>query len=118
KSAASFRVIADHARAAVFLIGDGVIPSNEGRGYVLRKIMRRAIWHTYINGAKSPIFHYMTWPVIKLMSDAYPELVDAKGRIEAEKKRKEGLFSRTLGGGKKNFTDALVKKWEKELKSV
>ncbi len=115
KSAASFRVIADHARAAVFLINDGVIPSNEGRGYVLRKIMRRAIWHTYINGAKSPIFHYMTNAVVPLMSGAYPELVDAKGRVEEVIKREEQRFFKILEIGSKQFTDALDASLEREM---
>jgi alanyl-tRNA synthetase len=118
KSAASFRVIADHARAAVFLINDGVIPSNEGRGYVLRKIMRRAIWHTYINGAKTPIFHYMTNAVIPLMSGAYPELVDAKGRIEDIIKREEQRFFKILEVGSKQFTDALDASLERELPGI
>jgi len=115
KSAASFRVIADHARAAVFLINDGVIPSNEGRGYVLRKIMRRAIWHTYINGAKSPIFHFMTNAVIPLMSGAYPELIDAKSRIEAVIEREEQRFFKILEVGSKQFTDALDASLEREM---
>ncbi|MGO9776867.1 MAG: alanine--tRNA ligase [Terracidiphilus sp.] len=115
KSAASFRVIADHARAAVFLINDGVVPSNEGRGYVLRKIMRRAIWHTYINGAKSPIFHYMTNAVVPLMSGAYPELIDAKSRIEAVIEREEQRFFKILEVGSKQFTDALDASLEREL---
>jgi alanyl-tRNA synthetase len=118
KSAASFRVIADHARAAVFLINDGVIPSNEGRGYVLRKIMRRAIWHTYINGAKSPIFHYMTNAVVPLMSGAYPELIDAKGRIEAVIEREEQRFFRILEVGSKQFTDALDASLERALPGI
>ena len=118
KSAASFRVIADHARAAVFLINDGVIPSNEGRGYVLRKIMRRAIWHTYINGAKSPIFHYMTNAVVPLMSGAYPELIDARDRIEAVIKREEQRFFSILEVGSKQFTDALDSSLDDELKRI
>jgi alanyl-tRNA synthetase len=115
KSAASFRVIADHARAAVFLINDGVVPSNEGRGYVLRKIMRRAIWHTYINGAKSPIFHYMINAVVPLMSDAYPELLDAKNRIEAVIEREEQRFFKILEVGSKQFTDALDASLDREI---
>jgi alanyl-tRNA synthetase len=115
KSAASFRVIADHARAAVFLINDGVVPSNEGRGYVLRKIMRRAIWHTYINGAKSPIFHYMINAVVPLMSAAYPELLDAKNRIEAVIEREEQRFFKILEVGSKQFTDALDASLDREI---
>jgi alanyl-tRNA synthetase len=118
KSAASFRVIADHARAAVFLINDGVMPSNEGRGYVLRKIMRRAIWHTYINGAKSPIFHYMTNAVVPLMSGSYPELIDAKSRIEAVIEREEQRFFKILEVGSKQFTDALDSSLDQELQKL
>ncbi|MGA8731248.1 MAG: alanine--tRNA ligase, partial [Terracidiphilus sp.] len=118
KSAASFRVIADHARAAVFLINDGVLPSNEGRGYVLRKIMRRAIWHTYINGATSPIFHHMTGQVVRLMGDAYPELIEAKERIERVIEREEQRFFKILEVGSKQFTDALDEALDIELKKA
>ncbi|MGP8253423.1 MAG: alanine--tRNA ligase [Terracidiphilus sp.] len=119
KSAASFKVMADHARAAVFLIADGVLPSNEGRGYVLRKIMRRAIWHAYINGAASPIFHYMTKPVVDLMSEAYPYLIEAKDRIEAVIKHEEQRFFSILATGSRKFTeelDAKIKEATEELK--
>ncbi len=74
KSAASLRVIADHARAATFLISDGVLPSNEGRGYVLRKILRRAIRHGRILGQEKPFLYEMVFAVRDLMQDAYPEL--------------------------------------------
>ncbi len=119
KSAASFKVMADHARATVFLIADGVLPSNEGRGYVLRKIMRRAIWHAYINGAASPIFHYMTKPVVDLMSEAYPYLIEAKDRIEAVIKHEEQRFFSILATGSRKFTeelDAKIKEVTEELK--
>ena len=75
KSAASLRVIADHSRAATFLISDGVLPSNEGRGYVLRKIMRRAIRHGRLLGATKPFLAEMVETVRKLMGGAYPELL-------------------------------------------
>jgi alanyl-tRNA synthetase len=112
KSAASFRVMADHARAAVFLIADGVLPSNEGRGYVLRKIVRRAIWHAYINGAASPIFHYMTKPVVDLMAEAYPYLIEAKDRVQEIIRHEEQRFFNILSTGSKQFTDALDVKLE------
>ncbi len=74
KSRASLRVIADHSRAATFLISDGVLPSNEGRGYVLRKIIRRAITHGRLLGQDKPFLHEMVFAVRDLMQDAYPEL--------------------------------------------
>ena len=76
KSAASLRVIADHSRAATFLISDGVLPSNEGRGYVLRKIIRRAITHGRLLGQTKPFLYEMVFAVRDLMQDAYPELRD------------------------------------------
>src|SRR5205814_1687700 len=83
-SAASLRVIADHSRAATFLISDGVLPSNEGRGYVLRKIIRRAITHGRLLGQTKPFLHEMVLTVRDLMQDAYPQLnenVDHVSRI-------------------------------------
>src|SRR5262249_53242640 len=80
KSAASLRVIADHSRAATFLISDGVLPSNEGRGYVLRKIIRRAITHGRLLGQARPFLHEMVFAVRDLMQDAYPELRDTADR--------------------------------------
>ena len=77
KSAASLRVIADHSRAATFLISDGVLPSNEGRGYVLRKIIRRAITHGRLLGHDKPFLHKMVFAVRDLMQDAYPELKES-----------------------------------------
>ena len=81
KSAASLRVIADHSRAATFLISDGVLPANDGRGYVLRKIIRRAIRHGYLLGRVKPFLCEMVYAVIDLMRDAYPELIDSASRI-------------------------------------
>src|SRR3989475_8375460 len=81
KSAASLRVIADHSRAATFLISDGVVPSNEGRGYVLRKIIRRAITHGRLLGQTKPFLHEMVFSVRDLMQDAYPELKETVDRV-------------------------------------
>src|SRR5689334_76064 len=81
KSAASLRVIADHSRAAMFLISDGVLPSNEGRGYVRRKIMRRAITHGRLLGQTKPFLYQMIYAVRDLMQDAYPELNDSADRV-------------------------------------
>ena len=78
-NAASLRIIADHARAATFLINDGVLPSNEGRGYVLRKILRRAIRHGRLLGQEKPFLFEMVYAVRDLMQGAYPELVDSAG---------------------------------------
>src|SRR5262252_5918062 len=81
KSAASLRVIADHSRAAAFLISDGVLPSNEGRGYVLRKIMRRAITHGRLLGQSETFLYQMVFAVRDLMQDAYPELRETAERV-------------------------------------
>ena len=81
KSAASLRVIADHSRAATFLISDGVLPSNEGRGYVLRKIIRRAITHGRLLGQTKPFLYQMVFAVRDLMRDAYPELNGTAERV-------------------------------------
>src|SRR5262249_37438587 len=81
KGAASLRVIADHSRAATFLLSDGVIPSNEGRGYVLRKIIRRAITHGRLLGQTKPFLHQMVFAVRDLMQDAYPELNETAERV-------------------------------------
>jgi len=79
---ASLRVIADHLRASSFLIADGVLPSNEGRGYVLRRIMRRAMRHAQLLGARDPLMHRLVWALVREMGQAYPELVRAEALIE------------------------------------
>ena len=81
KSAASLRVIADHSRAATFLISDGVLPANDGRGYVLRKIIRRAITHGRLLGQTKPFLHEMVFAVRDVMEDAYPELKETAERV-------------------------------------
>jgi alanyl-tRNA synthetase len=94
--AASLRVIADHARAATFLISDGVIPANEGRSYVLRKIIRRAIRHGRLLGQSKPFLYQMVFAVVKLMRDAFPELVESKERVAKTVHAEETRFARTL----------------------
>jgi alanyl-tRNA synthetase len=108
KSAASLRVIADHSRAATFLISDGVLPSNEGRGYVLRKIIRRAIMHGRKLQQTKPFLHEMVYAVRNLMQDAYPELDGTAGRIEKTVLAEEKRFSNTLDIGLKRLDDDLV----------
>jgi alanyl-tRNA synthetase len=98
-SAASLRVIADHSRAATFLISDGVLPSNEGRGYVLRKIIRRAITHGRLLGQTKPFLHEMVFAVRDLMSDAYPELNESADRVSRAILVEERRFAHTLGIG-------------------
>jgi alanyl-tRNA synthetase len=97
--AASLRVIADHARASAFLIDDGVVPSNEGRGYVLRKIMRRGIYHGRVLGAKGPFLFEMVCSVADLMHDAYPELRASLPRIVETVRGEENRFTRVLEVG-------------------
>jgi alanyl-tRNA synthetase len=93
---ASVRIIADHARAATFLISDGVHPSNEGRGYVLRKIMRRAIRHGHMWNQRQPFFYRMVDAVTDLMKDAYPELLDTARTVSQEILSEEKQFGRTV----------------------
>jgi len=99
KSAASLRVIADHSRAATFLISDGVIPSNEGRGYVLRKIIRRAITHGRLLGQTKPFLHEMVFAVRDLMQDAYPELKESVDRVSKAVQAEETRFAHTIDVG-------------------
>jgi alanyl-tRNA synthetase len=99
KSAASLRVIADHSRAATFLISDGVIPSNEGRGYTLRKIIRRAITHGRLLGQTKPFLHQMVFTVRDLMQDAYPELTETIERVSKAVLAEETRFAHTMEVG-------------------
>jgi alanyl-tRNA synthetase len=96
---ASLRVIADHLRASSFLIADGVLPSNEGRGYVLRRIMRRAMRHAQLLGAREPLMHRLVWALVREMGQAYPELVRAESLIEETLKLEETRFRKTLERG-------------------
>jgi alanyl-tRNA synthetase len=99
ESAASLRVIADHARSATFLISDGVLPTNEGRGYVLRKIIRRAITHGRLLGQTKPFLHTMVFAVRDLMQDAYPELKETVERVSKTVQAEEKRFANTLDLG-------------------
>src|SRR5580700_9009751 len=98
-SIASFRVIADHLRTSSFLIADGVLPSNEGRGYVLRRIMRRAMRHAQLLGARDPLMHRLVWALVREMGQAYPELVRAENLIEETLRLEETRFRKTLERG-------------------
>ena len=95
----SLKVIADHIRACSFLIVDGVIPGNEGRGYVLRRVIRRAIRHGYKLGCKTPFFHKLVADLAAVMGEAYPELVAARDRVTAVLKQEEERFAETLENG-------------------
>ena len=99
----SLKVIADHIRACSFLITDGVIPDNEGRGYVLRRIIRRAIRHGYKLGKKQPFFYLLVDDLVNVMGQAYPELVKAKTRVASVLKQEEERFSETLESGMQLF---------------
>src|SRR5437879_5527956 len=96
---ASLRVIADHLRASSFLIADGVLPSNEGRGYVRRRIMRRATVHAQLLGAKDPLMHRLVWALVREMGQAYPELMRAENLIEETLRLEETRFRKTLTRG-------------------
>ena len=98
---ASHRVIADHLRASSFLVADGVLPSNEGRGYVLRRIMRRAMRHAHLLGAEQPLMYRMVGALTGEMGNAFPELIRAKPLIEETLLREETSFRRTLDKGLK-----------------
>ncbi|HXN51086.1 MAG TPA: alanine--tRNA ligase [Candidatus Acidoferrum sp.] len=111
--AASLRIIADHARATTFLIADGVLPSNEGRGYVLRKIMRRAIRHGRILGTSTPFFHEMVPEVVRVMTQPphnvpYPELLDSGERVQRIVNEEEKRFIHTLDVGLKKLDEGLA----------
>jgi alanyl-tRNA synthetase len=103
---ASHRVIADHLRSTSFLLADGVLPSNEGRGYVLRRIMRRAMRHAHLLGAKDPLMHRLVPALVAEMGAAYPELGRAQPLIEETLLREEVQFRRTLSNGIKLLDEA------------
>jgi len=103
---ASHRVIADHLRASGFLVADGVLPANEGRGYVLRRIMRRAMRHAHLLGASEPLMHRLVPGLVAEMGAAYPELVRAQPLLEATLSQEETQFRRTLANGLKLLDEA------------
>jgi alanyl-tRNA synthetase len=105
----SLRVIADHIRACAFLVCDGVIPSNEGRGYVLRRIARRAMRHGYKLGQKQPFFYKLVPDVVREMGEAYPDLAQAQERVTATLKQEEERFAETLETGMAILETALAK---------
>jgi alanyl-tRNA synthetase len=107
KRAASLRVIADHSRAATFLISDGVLPANEGRGYVLRKIIRRAFTHGRLLGVSHPFIYQMVFEVRDLMQDAYPELVESADRVSKAVLAEETRFVHTINEGLARLDEAL-----------
>ena len=106
ESQASHRVIADHLRASGFLVSDGVLPANEGRGYVLRRIMRRAMRHAHLLGAKEPLMWRLVPELVAEMGSAYPELVRAQPLIEATLLQEETRFRQTLANGLKLLDEA------------
>ncbi len=101
----SHRVVADHLRASSFLIADGVLPSNEGRGYVLRRIMRRAMRHAHMMGCQDPLMHRLVGALVSAMGDAFPELKRARALITETLKLEETRFKKTLGRGLKILED-------------
>ncbi|HMF52951.1 MAG TPA: alanine--tRNA ligase [Edaphobacter sp.] len=107
RSQASLRIIADHARAATFLISDGVLPSNEGRGYVLRKIMRRGIRHGRLLGQEKPFLHEMVYAVRDEMSPAYPELKESAERVAKVVLAEEQQFARVMSVGSQKIDELI-----------
>ncbi|MEZ5542712.1 MAG: alanine--tRNA ligase [Pseudomonadota bacterium] len=104
----SLRVIADHIRSCAFLIVDGVLPSNEGRGYVLRRIIRRAVRHGYQLGLNEPFFHRLVGPLAEVMGDAYPELPAARAHVERILRLEEERFAETLEQGMRILEEDLA----------
>ncbi len=104
----SLNVVADHIRASAFLITDGVLPSNEGRGYVLRRIVRRAIRHGHRLGARETFFYKLVGPLCEQMGDAYPELVKARSQVETVLRQEEERFNETLEQGLRILEDDIA----------
>ncbi|MEM9469758.1 MAG: alanine--tRNA ligase [Pseudomonadota bacterium] len=113
--AASHRVIADHLRCSSFLLADGVMPSNEGRGYVLRRIMRRGMRHAHLLGAKEPLMYRLLPTLISMMGQAYPELKRAESLISETLKNEETRFKQTLDRGLKMLDEEAEKVRENTL---
>src|ERR1035437_9856909 len=114
---ASLRIIADHARAATFLINDGVLPSNEGRGYVLRKILRRGIRHGRLLGQEQPFLYEMVHAVRDLMRAAYPELADSAARVAKVIEAEEKQFARVLDVGNSQL-ESQLRRWKEAHERV
>ena len=106
KMAASHRIIADHLRTSGFLVADGVLPANEGRGYVLRRIMRRAMRHAHLLGASQPLMHRLVPALVTEMGAAFPELFRAQPLIEATLAQEETRFRQTLANGLRLLDEA------------
>jgi alanyl-tRNA synthetase len=102
-------VIADHSRAVTFLIADGVLPSNEGRGYVLRRILRRAVRHGRLLGRREPFMAEAAAVVIDVMGEAYPHLAARRDQILEVIGREEAQFARTLDAGSKMLDDSILR---------
>ncbi|WP_423063856.1 alanine--tRNA ligase [Candidiatus Paracoxiella cheracis] len=111
----SMRVIVDHIRASSFLIAHGVIPSNEGRGYVLRRVIRRAVRHGYRLGQTDPFFYKLTGALVEVMGDAYPELIKAQSLIEQVIQQEEIQFSKTLAKGLKILDQEISELQKREI---
>ena len=111
----SLKVIADHIRAAVFLIADGVVPSNEGRGYVIRRIIRRALRHGHNLQSSGPFFHQLVGEVVAQMSDAYPLIAQTRKQLEKVLLKEEQQFELTLDQGMRILTDAISHLDDKEI---
>jgi len=105
----SLNVVADHIRSCAFLIVDGVLPSNEGRGYVLRRIVRRAARHGNLLGATEPFFYKLVAPLVKEMGDAYPELAKAQHQVERALRQEEERFAETLNTGLRILEDDIAR---------
>lgn len=114
----SIRVITDHARAAAFLVGDGVLPSNEGRGYVLRRILRRALRHGKLLEQTKPFFHHITDRVIESYKEAYPELEVSAGFIKKVVQNEEENFSNTLNMGFQRVEEILENLKKKQMNTI
>ncbi len=108
ESDASLRILADHSRAAAFLISDGVMPSNEGRGYVLRKIIRRAVRHGRMLGLERPFLFEMARQVAEQMREPYPELLESIGRVTGVIRHEEERFAHTIDMGLRKLEDDLA----------
>ena len=111
----SLRVVADHIRSCAFMITDGVQPSNECRGYVLRRIIRRAIRHGHQLGLKEAFFYKLVEPLVTEMGDAFPELAKAQANVERALKQEEARFANTLDNGLKILDQVIANLADKEI---